>query len=201
MSEEQSYRVGSTGLDTSAALDRLNRATFDELRAMRLSVTQANRLIAHREQQGGFQSLDELDGIAGFSQASVEDFKETLAGVKPVMLNWAREASVVKRPVKDAGSTVPLRRRPRRDGVLLALAFFVALPVVVALYLDARYGTGPLSGASMILVGVGAAVAFREVGDVSAHLDLLRWRTLQRVLALIWGVGWVIAGVARIGSG
>jgi hypothetical protein len=201
MSEERSYRVGSTGSDTTAALDRLNRATFEELRAMGLSVTQANRLIAHREQQGGFQSRDEIDGIAGFSRASVEDLKETLAGLKPVMPNWAREASVVQRPVKDAGSPVRMRRRPRRDGVLLALAFFVALPAFVALYLLAAYGTGPLSGVCMIVVGVGAAVAFREVGDVRAHLDLLRWRTLQRVLALIWGLVWVIAGIARIVSG
>jgi DNA uptake protein ComE-like DNA-binding protein len=53
----------------------LNAATFEELRAQNLSVTQATRLLAHRERLGRFQSVDDLDQVAGFPTELVEDLK------------------------------------------------------------------------------------------------------------------------------
>src|SRR5919204_3092503 len=53
----------------------LNRATYDKLRAMGLSITQAKRLIAFRERRGGLGSLDELDEVPGFPGAQLADLK------------------------------------------------------------------------------------------------------------------------------
>lgn len=44
----------------------LNTVTFEQLRERNLSVTQATRLLAHRERMGGFGSVDDLDQVAGF---------------------------------------------------------------------------------------------------------------------------------------
>jgi competence protein ComEA len=53
----------------------LNSVTFEQLREQSLSVTQATRLLAHRERLGGFQSVDDLDQVAGFPQDVLEDLK------------------------------------------------------------------------------------------------------------------------------
>ena len=49
--------------------------TFEQLRSENLSVTQATRLLAHRERLGGFNSVDDLDGVAGFPQDVLADLK------------------------------------------------------------------------------------------------------------------------------
>ena len=54
----------------------LNTVTFEQLREQNLSVTQATRLLAHRERLGGFQSTDDLDQIAGFPQELLDDLKQ-----------------------------------------------------------------------------------------------------------------------------
>jgi competence protein ComEA len=53
----------------------LNTITFEQLREQNLSVTQATRLLAHRERLGGFQSVDDLDQVAGFPQDVLTDLK------------------------------------------------------------------------------------------------------------------------------
>jgi len=53
----------------------LNTVTFEELRQHGLTVTQATRLLAHRERLGRFGSVDELDQIPGFPQDMLEDLK------------------------------------------------------------------------------------------------------------------------------
>jgi DNA uptake protein ComE-like DNA-binding protein len=53
----------------------LNSVTFEQLRAQNLSVTQATRLLAHRERLGGFQTVDDLDQVAGFPQDLLVDLK------------------------------------------------------------------------------------------------------------------------------
>jgi len=58
----------------AAALD-LNVVTFEQLRAQNLSVTQATRLLAHRERLGGFNSVDDLDQVAGFPDDVLADLK------------------------------------------------------------------------------------------------------------------------------
>jgi len=57
----------------------LNSVTFEQLRAQGLSVTQATRLLAHRERVGRFQSVDEIDEIAGFPREFAEDLKRRSA--------------------------------------------------------------------------------------------------------------------------
>lgn len=53
----------------------LNAVTFEQLREQNLSVTQATRLLAHRERLGGFKSLDDLDQVAGFPQELLDELK------------------------------------------------------------------------------------------------------------------------------
>jgi competence protein ComEA len=61
-------------VDGAVAID-LNSVTFEQLRAQNLSVTQATRLLAHRERLGGFQSVGDLDQVAGFPQDLLDDLK------------------------------------------------------------------------------------------------------------------------------
>jgi hypothetical protein len=58
-----------------AAQINLNSVTFEQLREQNLSVTQATRLLAHRERLGGFQSVDDLDQVAGFPGDLLVDLK------------------------------------------------------------------------------------------------------------------------------
>ena len=53
----------------------LNSVTFEQLREQNLSVTQATRLLAHRERLGGFHSVDDLDQVAGFPGEVLADIK------------------------------------------------------------------------------------------------------------------------------
>ncbi len=53
----------------------LNSVTFEQLRAQNLSVTQATRLLAHRERLGGFKSVDDLDQVAGFPHDLLAELK------------------------------------------------------------------------------------------------------------------------------
>lgn len=56
----------------------VNAVTYDELRALDLSSTQAKRLLAYRERAGGFGSLDEIDDVPGFPDAVRESLKQRL---------------------------------------------------------------------------------------------------------------------------
>jgi DNA uptake protein ComE-like DNA-binding protein len=49
--------------------------SFEELREHNLSVTQATRLLAHRERLGRFASVDELDEVPGFPKEVLDDLK------------------------------------------------------------------------------------------------------------------------------
>jgi len=53
----------------------LNQATYEQLRRLKLSVTQTGRVLAYRDRVGGFKSLDELDDIGGFPRAVVAELK------------------------------------------------------------------------------------------------------------------------------
>ncbi len=54
----------------------LSEANFEQLRALGMSVTQAKRVIRHREQRGGFRSLEELDAVPGFPRAFLGEIRE-----------------------------------------------------------------------------------------------------------------------------
>jgi DNA uptake protein ComE-like DNA-binding protein len=49
--------------------------SFEQLREEGLSVTQATRLLAHRERVGRFQSVNEIDEIPGLPSELAEDLK------------------------------------------------------------------------------------------------------------------------------
>jgi DNA uptake protein ComE-like DNA-binding protein len=66
----------SSGDSTEPTRLNLNGATADELRSLKLSVTQTFRVLRHRERWGGFGSVDELDDLPGFSQALREELKQ-----------------------------------------------------------------------------------------------------------------------------
>jgi DNA uptake protein ComE-like DNA-binding protein len=51
----------------------LNSATYEELRALGLSVAETGRLLAERERMGGFGSLDEVSSIRGLPQTLIEE--------------------------------------------------------------------------------------------------------------------------------
>jgi competence protein ComEA len=51
----------------------LNRATARELEALpRIGPSLAERIIAARHRQGGFRSVDELDGVRGIGRSTLE---------------------------------------------------------------------------------------------------------------------------------
>ncbi|MGH2985623.1 MAG: ComEA family DNA-binding protein [Solirubrobacterales bacterium] len=56
----------------------LNTGSFEQYRALGMSVTQAKRVIAHREALDGYSSLDQLDQVPGFSKAFLVDMKAKL---------------------------------------------------------------------------------------------------------------------------
>jgi competence protein ComEA len=66
---------GSPGGQAGGQLN-LNTVTFEQLREQNLSVTQATRLLAHRERLGGFKSVDDLDEVAGFPQDLLVELKQ-----------------------------------------------------------------------------------------------------------------------------
>jgi competence protein ComEA len=53
----------------------LNTVSFEQLRSENLSVTQATRLLAHRERMGRFVSVDDLDQVPGFPQDVLDELK------------------------------------------------------------------------------------------------------------------------------
>jgi DNA uptake protein ComE-like DNA-binding protein len=57
----------------------VNEATFEQLRRLGLSVTQATRVIAYRQRQDGFDSVDELDTVPGFPKSFLEELKDRLS--------------------------------------------------------------------------------------------------------------------------
>jgi hypothetical protein len=56
----------------------LTSGTFEEYRSLGMSVTQAKRVIAYRERDGGYTTVDDLDRVPGFSQQLLEELKVRL---------------------------------------------------------------------------------------------------------------------------
>jgi len=50
----------------------LNQVSFADLRSLKLSVTQSHRVLAYRKRIGGFESIDQLDEVPGFTAADRE---------------------------------------------------------------------------------------------------------------------------------
>jgi DNA uptake protein ComE-like DNA-binding protein len=66
---------GEGDQESDGRLD-LNAASFEELRAVGLSVTQAARVIGQREQHGGFESVADVDAIVGIPKNAKQALKE-----------------------------------------------------------------------------------------------------------------------------
>ncbi len=58
-----------------------NKATFEQLRGLGMSVTQATRVIAYRERAEGFESIDDLDTVPGFPKALLDRAEEEADGL------------------------------------------------------------------------------------------------------------------------
>ena len=43
-----------------------------------MSVTQAKRVIRHREERGGFRSIDELNDVPGFPRPFLDEIRDRL---------------------------------------------------------------------------------------------------------------------------
>jgi DNA uptake protein ComE-like DNA-binding protein len=56
----------------------LNSSDYDELRAVGMSVTQANRVIAYRARLGGYSSADDLERVPGFPTELIEELRARL---------------------------------------------------------------------------------------------------------------------------
>jgi competence protein ComEA len=70
--------AGLMTLPALAALN-INTATQSELEAVKgLGPTKAQSIIAYREANGSFKSLDDLDNVKGFGKASIEKLKGEL---------------------------------------------------------------------------------------------------------------------------
>jgi competence protein ComEA len=58
----------------------INTATQSELEAVKgLGPAKAKAIIAYREANGGFKSLNDLDKVKGFGKASVDKLKDELS--------------------------------------------------------------------------------------------------------------------------
>jgi competence ComEA-like helix-hairpin-helix protein len=63
--------------EKSSRLD-VNSASFEELRALGLSVTEATRVIAYRERRNGFDSIDEVEAVPGLPREQLERLRQSL---------------------------------------------------------------------------------------------------------------------------
>ena len=80
MAEPQRSREAPAGdAVTRPDLVTLNSATFEQLRGMGMSVTQATRVIAYRERQNGFDAIDDLDAVPGLPAEALARLKERLS--------------------------------------------------------------------------------------------------------------------------
>jgi capsular polysaccharide biosynthesis protein/DNA uptake protein ComE-like DNA-binding protein len=57
----------------------LNEVTYEELRGLDLTMTQARRLLSYRDRRGGFSSLSDIDEVPGFPANVREDLKRRVS--------------------------------------------------------------------------------------------------------------------------
>lgn len=71
--------AGLMALPALAAVN-INTATQSELEAVKgLGPSKAQSIIAYREANGGFKSVDDLDKVKGFGKASIEKIRSELS--------------------------------------------------------------------------------------------------------------------------
>jgi DNA uptake protein ComE-like DNA-binding protein len=57
----------------------INRVSFEQLRELGLTVTQAARLLASRDARGRYRSLDEINDLWGFSRDLIDSLMRRLS--------------------------------------------------------------------------------------------------------------------------
>lgn len=63
-----------------SAVVNINTATQSELEAVKgLGSAKAKAIIAYRESNGGYKSLDDLDNVKGFGKASIDKLRNELS--------------------------------------------------------------------------------------------------------------------------
>ena len=73
------FLAGMMAFPVIAAVN-VNTATQSELEAVRgLGPAKAKAIIAYREANGGFKSLNDLDHVKGFGKASIDKLKDELS--------------------------------------------------------------------------------------------------------------------------
>jgi DNA uptake protein ComE-like DNA-binding protein len=75
ISETHEWTAGALQEAPTEKKPSLSTASFEELRAVGLSVTQTQRVIEYREKHAGFNSLDELDSVPGFERSLLVELK------------------------------------------------------------------------------------------------------------------------------
>jgi hypothetical protein len=63
---------------TSGGAISLTHGSFEEYRGLGMSVTQAKRVIAFRDRDGGYTSVEDLDRVPGFSRSFLVQLKRRL---------------------------------------------------------------------------------------------------------------------------
>ena len=76
--EKPEAEAGEPAPEPSSSAIAVNTVSFEQLRELGLSVTQATRVIAYREQQDGFTSVDDLDGVPGLPNDLLGELKGKL---------------------------------------------------------------------------------------------------------------------------
>lgn len=72
----EQQRAASQGLEKLSGMAKLNESSFEQLRGLGLSGTQAARLLAAREARSGFDSVDQLASIPGFPPALITELQQ-----------------------------------------------------------------------------------------------------------------------------
>jgi DNA uptake protein ComE-like DNA-binding protein len=76
--EEETEEVEAKQPPPAGDVVGLNSASFEQLRELGMSVTQARRVITYRDDRDGFDSVDGLDEIPGFPRAFLAQLKGKL---------------------------------------------------------------------------------------------------------------------------
>ena len=80
-SEGETDEVSSSDEPPEAASGEtvdVNHATFEDLRDLGFSVTQATRVITYREQQSGFKTIDDLAAVPGMPREFLTEIRPRL---------------------------------------------------------------------------------------------------------------------------
>ena len=65
-----------------SALERLNAATYEELRALGLSFEETGQILTYRERPGGFRRIEELEHVPALSVEAIAALKASADGTR-----------------------------------------------------------------------------------------------------------------------